>query len=297
MRTDGKKIFAVIASILAISLLAVNTFLMVVLPNNTDDKIENLTSQVASMQARLNDLESLFDNGDDINSNLLQQMRELQERIGSLEASAGSAINAYNKIVDSIVYIETSTFSFGGRKAGSGFIYRADGYIITSQHVINNARTINVTLPDLKTTVTATVVATDFDRDVALLKITVPNNITLTAAKLGNINNVMPGQGALVIGYPMPSYLAHAKPSAFFGIVSAIKEETSANQSTKYYTHIQADAAMNNGNSGGPIVNMNGEVIGIVSWGFDFDLMENIGFALAINEIQNFLTANASKIV
>ncbi|MCL2474639.1 MAG: S1C family serine protease [Chloroflexi bacterium] len=296
METNGKKTFATIASILAIFLLTVNTFLMAVVLNKADDKIDNLVQQAASTQMRLNDFESMFDSDDSIESNLIRQIRELQERVGFLEASAGSAVNAYNKIVDSVVYIETTTSFFGG-KAGSGFVYRADGYIITSQHVISNARNISVTLPDLKTTVSATVVASDFDRDIALLKVTVPANITLTAAKLGNISNVTPGQGVLIIGYPLSSYLAHAKPSAFFGIVSAIKQETSANQNNRYYTHIQADAAMNNGNSGGPVVNMNGEVIGIVSWGFDYDIMENIGFALAINEIQNFLIANASKIV
>lgn len=158
---------------------------------------------------------------------------------------------------------------------GSGVIVSSDGYIITNNHVIENADTIRVRLIDRRE-LPARVVGTDPQTDIALLKVDANN---LPAIPLGDSDKLEIGEWVLAIGSPLRAELEHTVTS---GIVSA--KGRSGLGLAEYEDFIQTDAAINPGNSGGALVNMNGELIGINSaiatrtGGF-----QGIGFAVPVN--------------
>ena len=134
---------------------------------------------------------------------------------------------------------------------GSGFIYRSDGYIITSSHVVENFRDITVTLSNDKSYL-ANIIAIDSKTDIALLKIEENN---LLAAKFGSSSTAKIGDWVLIVGNPFG-----IGNSVSTGIISAISRSLKNGQIQEF---IQTDAAINNGNSGGPMFNIYGEIIGV----------------------------------
>lgn len=140
------------------------------------------------------------------------------------------------------------------RGAGSGFILESDGYIITNHHVIDGADQIIVRLADRRE-FEAELVGSDPLSDVALLKIDAEKLPTL---KLGDSKALRPGEWVVAIGSPF-----NFDQSVTAGIVSAKGRSTNQQQ---YVPFIQTDVAINRGNSGGPLINMDGEVVGINSW-------------------------------
>jgi serine protease Do len=146
---------------------------------------------------------------------------------------------------------------FGQRRSlGSGFIISADGYILTNNHVVEDAAEIIVRMNDRRELV-ATVVGADPRSDLALLKVESNN---LPTVKLGHSNNLKPGEWVLAIGSPFGfDYSVTA------GIVSATGRSLPTENNENYVPFIQTDVAINPGNSGGPLFNLDGEVIGINS--------------------------------
>lgn len=142
-----------------------------------------------------------------------------------------------------------------GTSMGSGFIISPDGYVLTNHHVVDGADTVTVKLSDRRELV-AKVVGSDQQYDVALLKIEASN---LPSIRLGDSNSLKPGQWVVAIGSPFG--LDH---SVTAGIVSATgRSNPYADQ--RYVPFIQTDVAINQGNSGGPLLNTRGEVVGINS--------------------------------
>ncbi|NCT70446.1 MAG: DegQ family serine endoprotease [Xanthomonadaceae bacterium] len=141
-----------------------------------------------------------------------------------------------------------------GTSMGSGFIISADGYVLTNHHVVDGADEVKVTLPDRRE-LTAKVVGSDQQYDVALLKVEAKG---LPTVRIGNSAVLKPGQWVVAIGSPLG--LDH---SVTAGIVSAVGRSASAEQ--RYVPFIQTDVAINQGNSGGPLLNTRGEVVGINS--------------------------------
>jgi len=141
-----------------------------------------------------------------------------------------------------------------GLSMGSGFILSADGYVLTNHHVIDGADQVTVRLPDRRE-FNAKVVGSDQQYDVALLKIEASG---LPTVRLGSSATVKPGQWVVAIGSPLG--LDH---SVTAGIISATGRSASAEQ--RYVPFIQTDVAINQGNSGGPLLNTRGEVVGINS--------------------------------
>lgn len=139
---------------------------------------------------------------------------------------------------------------------GSGFVMSSDGYIITNHHVVANADTITVTLTDRRE-YTAEIVGTDELSDVALIKI---NADGLRAVRFGDSEAVRVGEWVLAIGSPFGLEF-----SAAAGIVSAKSRNVPSRGPANYVSFIQTDVAINQGNSGGPLFNLDGEVIGINS--------------------------------
>jgi serine protease Do len=142
-----------------------------------------------------------------------------------------------------------------GRSMGSGFIISHDGYVLTNHHVIDGAESVKITLSDRRE-FTAKVVGSDAQYDVALLKVEGSN---LPTVRVGDSNSLKPGQWVVAIGSPFG--LDH---SVTAGIVSALGRNTGGNEQ-RYVPFIQTDVAINQGNSGGPLLNTRGEVVGINS--------------------------------
>jgi len=145
--------------------------------------------------------------------------------------------------------------------SGAGFIFRQDGYIITSEHVISGAERIEVTLFDGRR-FKAKVVGTDHNTDVAVLKIDADQ--PFPTLKLGDSDKVKVGQFAIAIGNPL-----NLDFSVTFGIISAKGRSgfryAMFDRTIRYEDYIQTDAWVNKGNSGGPLLNSRGEVIGVNS--------------------------------
>lgn len=175
---------------------------------------------------------------------------------------------------------------FGGRSStpyisygiGTGFIVSEDGYIATNYHVVGTASKITVTLFDGKT-YPAELIGGDEAADLAVIKIKAKN---LTVAELGDSDSLVQGQDVVAIGTPAGMEFAW---TATKGIVSAVSRIVDVSDRNKQNTMtvIQTDASINNGNSGGPLINMKGEVIGINSLKLASSQYEGMGFAIPIN--------------
>lgn len=178
---------------------------------------------------------------------------------------------------------------------GSGVIYKKDGdsaYVVTNNHVVAGSNSLEVILSNGKK-MQASIVGTDATTDLAVLKIS-SKNIN-SVASFGNSNDIAVGQDVLAIGSPMGSEYANTVTK---GIISAKKRtlkvssgnDSSADSSSSTTTNvIQTDAAINSGNSGGPLINMAGQVIGInsmkLSSNGEGSSVEGMGFAIPSNEV------------
>jgi S1-C subfamily serine protease len=161
--------------------------------------------------------------------------------------------------------------------AGSGFVIDARGYILTNYHVVQQAQTVEVTLGD-KSRYTAKFVGGDSRNDVALLKID-PRGAKLTALPLADSRALQVGQRVLAIGNPFGF-----QSTLTTGVISALGRTVQTGEQTFIDEAIQTDAAINRGNSGGPLLNSHGEAIGINSAIFaPSGTTAGIGFAIPIN--------------
>ncbi|HNV92512.1 MAG TPA: trypsin-like peptidase domain-containing protein [Candidatus Cloacimonas sp.] len=170
---------------------------------------------------------------------------------------------------------------------GSGVIYDPKGYIITNAHVVSGATQIKVILPD-KREYEGVIAGIDEIHDVAKLKI---NGNNLPVARLGNSNDLIIGEWSIAVGNPYGFLMNDSKPSVSVGVISAVSRNFAARTDKREYkSMIQTDAAVNPGNSGGPLVNINGEVVGINTFIFSESGGNiGIGFALPINSVKTIL--------
>ncbi len=161
--------------------------------------------------------------------------------------------------------------------AGSGFVIDPRGYILTNFHVVQEAQSIEVVLGD-QTRYVAKFIGADQRNDVALLKIE-PKGKTLVALPLGDSSKLQVGQKVLAIGNPFGF-----QSTLTTGVVSALGRTVQTSQTTLIDEAIQTDAAINRGNSGGPLINSHGEVIGINSAIYTpSGTTAGIGFAIPVN--------------
>ncbi|WP_251574330.1 S1C family serine protease [Limosilactobacillus agrestimuris] len=169
---------------------------------------------------------------------------------------------------------------------GSGVIYKKSGnsaYIVTNNHVVKGSNALQVILSNGRK-VNASLVGSDAATDLAVLKINSAN--VKTVAEFGNSNSIAAGQDVLAIGSPMGSEYANTVTK---GIISAKSRTLKSGTDGTLTSVIQTDAAINSGNSGGPLINMAGQVIGINSMklagGNDGSSVEGMGFAIPSNEV------------
>ncbi|HET6906224.1 MAG TPA: DegQ family serine endoprotease [Rhodanobacteraceae bacterium] len=173
----------------------------------------------------------------------------------------------------------------GAESLGSGFIISADGYILTNNHVVANADTVTVRLSDRRE-LTAKVVGTDPQYDIALLKV---NAKDLPVVTIGDSHTLKPGQWVVAIGSPFG--FDH---SVTQGVVSAIGRTFGA-ADQQYVPFIQTDVPINRGNSGGPLFNLDGQVVGINSQIFSSTggyqgISFSIPIDIAMNAVQQLKT-------
>lgn len=209
----------------------------------------------------------------------------------SLSNYSDTAIYAAQKVLPSMVSIkvEYDVNYFGMTKAttgsGSGVIISEDGYILTNNHVISSAdsssfyqvsdaKSITVKIYGDETEYPAEIVGTDSQTDLAVLKI---DKTGLQAAELGDSSSVQIGEFVLAIGNPY-----NLDFSVTAGIISALNREMTVDSTT--YKVIQADCAINSGNSGGALVNSKGQVIGITTLKLSGTGIEGVSFAIPIND-------------
>lgn len=205
----------------------------------------------------------------------------------------GSIADVAEKVSKSVVSIVTSTktTNFFGQStdsaaAGTGIIVTADGYILTNKHVINGADKVTVILDDGTTYEDVEVVTTDPLNDIAFLKIKDVSD--LEAAKLGDSKTISVGQQVIAIGNALGEY----QNTVTAGIISGTGRSVTASDGTGRNAEtlsdmIQTDAAINSGNSGGPLVNAAGEVIGVNT--ATSTTAENMGFAIPISSVKGML--------
>lgn len=220
--------------------------------------------------------------------------------IVSLEEFSGTAVEVANKVLPSIVGINvvfdvTSNFGYGmqysseSAASGSGIIISEDGYILTNNHIVNStstssfyevgeAKKVTVYLYNDETPYDAEIIGTDKQTDLAVIKI---DKAGLTPAELGDSSSVKVGEFAMAIGNPLG-----LKSTVTSGIISAVNREVTSSDGTNYVL-IQTDAAINSGNSGGALVNSSGQVIGINTLKISATGVENMGFAIPINDTVN----------
>lgn len=176
--------------------------------------------------------------------------------------------------------------------AGTGMIVTADGYVLTNKHVIDGAKTIQVVLDDGTTYKKVSVVATDPLNDVAFLKIKDVND--LPTVTLGDSKTIVAGQEVIAIGNALGQFQNTITSGIISGtgrLITASSEDYSTSESLN--DMIQTDAAINSGNSGGPLVNAAGEVIGInTATSADAD---GIGFAIPISSVKGMLKQLVEK--
>ena len=178
----------------------------------------------------------------------------------------------YKKCIGSVVSITASSQS--GKSSGTGIVLSADGYLITNHHVIENAQVIAVQTSDNRQ-FQAAIVGSDEASDLAVLKVEADD---LQPAEFGDSDKLAVGDRVVAIGDPLGAQLRGTMTS---GIVSAINRDLEVNDRTM--TLIQTDAALNNGNSGGPLINCYGQVIGINTMklrSYYSTTAEGLGFAI-----------------
>lgn len=171
------------------------------------------------------------------------------------------------------------------RGLGSGFIISDDGYILTNDHVVGNATKISVSLTTGER-LDAHLVGTDPVSDIALLKI---DKKGLPYVKFGNSDELIIGEWVIALGNPFGLFEINDKPTVTVGVVSAKNMKVSADNKRVYKDMVQTDASINSGNSGGPLINANGEVIGINTIIFTGSSYSSgsigVGFAISINRV------------
>ncbi len=204
--------------------------------------------------------------------------RNLEEKEARVGVSPNDIVRIplLSYLFDIIPFKVPIPYNSEGFSLGSGFIINEQGYILTNAHVIHNATDIRVVLSEGRKEYPAKIVGTDRITDTALIRIQ-PDHL-LTVLPLGNSDRLRIGEMVLTIGNPLG--LKHTVTS---GIVSAT-ERISPGLSEKLLDFIQTDSAINPGSSGGPLVNLHGEVVGINT--AMISKAQSIGFAIPINTVK-----------
>ena len=210
----------------------------------------------------------------------------------ALQPAGGSALSlqsVYAKCLPSVVGIHAD-IRRGEYSTGTGIVLTSDGYIVTNTHVLDGAKSVTVTTSD-GTEYTGALVGADAVSDIAVLKIDAQG---LTPAEFGDSSSLQVGDDVVSIGNP----LGELEFTMTSGMISALDRTITTSDGTDSGINMfQIDAAVNAGNSGGPVYNTSGQVIGIVTAKYSSSGVEGLGFAIPVNDavaIANDLMKNGT---
>lgn len=214
--------------------------------------------------------------------NLIVEKTKLEKSVTVTDKGIADAVE---KVYDSVVTIETY-INNRAYASGTGFVFKTEGdkaYILTNSHVISNSNSVKVTFTNNKQ-VTADVVGSDDYSDIAVLSVS--KDDILLIAETGSSEDMKVGDTTFAVGAPIDSSIYSW--SVTRGILSGkdrlVEVTSSDNKSTYVMEVLQTDTAINSGNSGGPLCNSNGQVIGITNMKLASSQIEGIGFAIPIEE-------------
>ena len=288
---DSKKTVLYVLNILLL-------FLFIVSCNaDTDsDKLENVYTDANYSDYKFNK----------INNDITNSRQNAITKVVSECSEAIVGINVTEVIEKRALDIDIFEYFFGGNSTrryevkglGSGFIISPDGYILTNHHVAGNASKIVVTLTNGEK-YDADIIGSDMVSDVCLLKINSENK-KLPYLRFSNSNNVIVGEWAIAFGNPFGLFDMNAKPSVTVGVISNkgvnfFQNDKYTGEYRVYKDMLQTDAAISSGNSGGPLLNALGEVIGMNTVIFSTATSNKgagsigIGFSVPINRVRNIV--------
>jgi putative serine protease PepD len=195
---------------------------------------------------------------------------------------------AYRGVVEITVTTSAAASPFGGsgtaKAQGSGWVYNSSGNIVTNEHVVDGASSISVRFWNGKT-YSASVVGTDKSTDLAVIKVDAPSS-ELHPLSVGNSADLQVGNGVVAIGSPFG-----LEETVTSGIVSALHRAIEAPNNFTINDSVQTDAAINHGNSGGPLLNAQGQVVGVnAQIRSDSGGNEGVGFAIPSNTVRSIAT-------
>jgi len=237
--------------------------------SNLEGNVSNLEGNISNLEGGVSDLE------EDVIS-LEGGVSVLEGDVSALEAHDRAIMDVVAMVEPSVVRIETNLFG------GTGIIITNDGWVLTNRHVLNGANSIEITMMNGDIYDGAFPWWYSTSLDVALVKID-SNRTDFPTATLSSSDDVIVGEGVVAIGYPLG---LPGRVTVTTGVVSAVRTLFGDE-------YIQTDSAVNHGNSGGPLINLNGEVIGINTWGFSDDYVgegiTNLNFAIPIDDVKSFM--------
>ena len=236
----------------------------------------NLSSEIGLISTSLQnfkgqnqkEIKTLSDLIDQIEQQSNIQLNELKTQVTSIRIKSADFTAIVNDVLQSVVSVSTNLGQ------GSGVITNTKGYIVTNVHVISGATAITVTTNSGSTYSVKEIIGYDSNADIAVLKIDAPG---LKALPFGNSDNLEIGERVIAAGNP-----AGLSFTVTEGIVSALRQLSNG---IKY---IQTDVPINPGNSGGPLINAQGEVVGINN--FKVGGFESLGFAISSNDVNTIVT-------
>ena len=204
----------------------------------------------------------------------------VEVRTVTINTAVTDAVESISPAVVTILNVSSRGQQQG---SGSGVIFSADGYLLTNNHVIEGGDSIEVVFMD-GGSVPAKLIGADTFSDIAVLQVSPP---LPGIAELGNSDVLRPGESVIAIGSPLGDF----KNTVTVGVVSATGRMVDTGRGFQLEDLIQTDAAINQGNSGGPLVNLSGQVIGLNTLivrggGFGSALAEGLGFAVASNTVR-----------
>lgn len=275
-KSGGKVWKTILCTVLALAVVAGSCVTTALLVNEHWE--EETEDMIASFERRMDQMQ------EQINAGSANQLPDIAYQDGFTMMHPGSV---YEKNVKSVVLITSkiSTSMFGqsttGTSTGSGFVLTQDGYVVTNHHVVDKASAVSVTMHDGKE-YPAKVIGSDATNDVALLKI--EEEVTLQAVTVGSSDALKVGDQVIAIGNP----LGELTSTLTVGYVSAKERNVTTDGTT--INMIQTDAAINSGNSGGPLFNSQGQVVGITTAKYSGSsrsgaTIEGIGFAIPIDDV------------
>ncbi len=209
--------------------------------------------------------------------------------LSEVSAAQQAAVNVYKRVSPSVVHIAVEGSSIFDSGTGSGFVYDRQGHIVTNHHVVASGRNVIVTFSD-DTRALAEVVGTDPSSDLAVIKVDVPKPL-LVPVELGDSNSLQVGEQAIAIGNPFGF-----ERTMTVGVVSSlgrvVPQENNGGYRFSIANLIQTDAAVNPGNSGGPLIDIQGRVIGINSFIFsETGVSSGVGFAIPVDTVKRIVPA------